>query len=254
MKRVAIVQARMDSQRLPGKVLMDVGGRPMLEQQLRRLGLCSEVDLIAVATTDRSVDDEIVTLCKRLAVPVIRGALHDVLGRYVQATVHFAPDLVIRITGDCPLIDPEVTDAVIAGLLAEPAIDYASNVLARTYPHGLDVEAMFADVILRISRLATSAADREHVTSLLRFGHPELFSTRSIMDDIDNSDLRWTVDTEQDLAMVRLLFESLELSTNRTGYRQLVAFVRSNPAIAEINAATARAFPADRGFADGGAR
>ena len=254
MKRVAIIQARTDSRRLPGKVLMPVAGRPMLEQQLLRMAGCRSIDVTVLATTDRRADDDIAELGTRLGFAVVRGALKDVLGRYRQAASEHAADVVVRLTADCPLVDPGVVDLVVDSLAAEPGSDYASNVVTRTYPHGLDVEAMYSDVVLRLSRLATSRADREHVTSYLRFTHPELFRTVSVTDVTDNSDLRWTVDTIDDLSLVRTLFERLDLESNPLGYREVIAFIRENPSLTSVNEQAAAVFPADSGFAKGRGR
>ena len=251
MKRVAVIQARIDSRRLPGKVLMPLAGRPMLEQQLRRLDGCHSISETVIATTDRPADDDIADLGTRLGIAVIRGALEDVLGRYRRAASEHAADVVVRLTADCPLVDPSVVDLVVDRLTSEPGSDYASNVLTRTYPHGLDVEAMYSDVVDRLSRLATSAADREHVTSYLRFTHPELFRTLSVTDATDNSDLRWTVDTIEDFRLVETLFERLDLTNDPRGYREIVAFMRADPSLSSVNQGAAAAFPADGGFVKG---
>lgn len=250
VKRVAIIQARMQSRRLPGKVLMPIAGRPMLEHQLRRVARCGSIDATVLATTDRPADDDIAELGRRLDVAVVRGSNEDVLDRFRRATEQHAADIVVRLTADCPLIDPEVIDAVVDRLASDHAFDYASNVLTRTYPHGLDTEAMHADVVVRLSRLATSGSDREHVTSYLRFTHPELFRVISVTDVADSSDLRWTVDTTEDLRLVRLLFERLNLSEVPLGYREIVALMRADPSLSSVNQEAAVAYPPDAGFSD----
>ncbi len=237
MKRVLIVQARMGSTRLPGKVLMDLAGRPMLAQQLRRIARCREVDAVVLATSHNASDDPVAALARQEGVPVFRGDEVDVLGRFVGAAREHGADVVVRVTGDCPLLDPEVTDRVIRELTDHAgACDYASNVLERTYPRGLDAEAFFFDTLLRIDRLARAALEREHVTLLPRSGRPDLFLCRSVTDSERNGDLRWTVDTGADLELVRRLYAELELASSPVPYRGVVAHVRAHPALARLNA------------------
>lgn len=228
MKRVVIVQARMRSTRLPGKVLMDLAGRPMLAQQLSRLKKCQLADEIIVATTKGTEDRSIVRLARQECVGCFCGSEQDVLSRYVGAAMKVHADVVVRITADCPLVDPEIIDKVIAELIDHGTeCDYASNVLQRTFPRGMDVEAMFIDTLRRMDRLSQSKLAREHVTIFLRSERPDLFITRSVEDQENNSDLRWTVDTEQDLKFVRALYESLSLQDSLVPYADLLGFVRS---------------------------
>ena len=238
MRRVIIVQARMTSTRLPGKVLAEVAGRPMLAQQLRRLARCQQADEIVVATTTQSTDEPVQRVADAAGVRWFRGDEHAVLGRYLGAAREAAADLVVRITSDCPLIDPVETDRVIAALAAHAAeCDYAANFLRRTYPQGLDAEALFRDTLERVGRLAGSSAAREHVTYFIYGERPDLFVCHSIVDAEDNSDLRWTVDTPQDLAFVRRVYEELGLGEHVLDYRTILAFVRSRPDLSAINAA-----------------
>lgn len=229
MRRVIVVQARMTSTRLPGKVLMDVAGQPMLAQQLRRLKQCSLVDDMVVATTTHATDDPVAELAHREQVGCFRGSEQDVLARYLGAAREASADVVIRVTADCPLIDPQVTDRVIAELIDHATeCDYASNILRRTYPRGLDVEAFFWDTLLRIDRLAQSVAAREHVTIVPRSEHPELFLCRSVEDNQNNADLRWTVDTVADLEFVRQLYAALNLRTRTASYPEILDYVRNH--------------------------
>ena len=200
MRRVVIVQARMTSTRLPGKVLADVAGRPMLERQLQRLARCRNADEIHADHHQRRRRPA-AALGERLGVGVHRGSEHDVLARYAGAAAEFRADVVVRVTSDCPLIDPEQTDAVIDAL--GPEVDYASNVLERRLPRGLDTEALWRDTLERTARMATSVPAREHVTWHIHTEHPERFVLRSVRPALDAADLRWTVDTAADLALVR---------------------------------------------------
>jgi spore coat polysaccharide biosynthesis protein SpsF len=237
MKRVMIVQARATSSRLPGKVLLDLGGRPMLVQQLVRLRQCRNVDEIVVATTTETNDEPVAMLAREAGVRVFRGSTDDVLLRFVGAAQEARADVVVRVTADCPLIDPEICDRVIAELVEHPSeCDYVSNVIRRTFPRGLDVEAMFFDVLLRMDRLARSTPAREHVTIVPRSERPSLFLCRDVVDEVNNSDLRWTVDTPADLRMIRLLFEELGLGERRVSYGEILAHARARPELSAINA------------------
>lgn len=236
MRRVAIVQARMGSSRLPGKVLTDLGGRPMLARQLDRLRQSTRLDDLMIATSTSPADDALVALARAEGVRWFRGSETDVLARYAGAAREASADLVIRLTADCPLIDPEVVDAVVAAAETRShEVDYVSNVLRRTYPRGLDTEALFADVLARVDRLATAPHHREHVTKFI-LERPERFATFAVVDDEDNSDLRWTVDTPEDLAMVRRIDTELTLAASPKAYREILAHVRRHPDIAAMNA------------------
>ncbi|MGQ0612335.1 MAG: cytidylyltransferase domain-containing protein [Planctomycetaceae bacterium] len=239
MRRVLILQARTGSSRLPGKILLDLAGRPMLAQQLRRLRRCRTLDEIVVATSDLKRDDLVVALARAEGVRWYRGDEGDVLGRFLGAAREARADLVVRSTADCPLIDPEVADRVVEALAPGAGAgtgaerwDYAANVLRRTYPRGLDTEALFRDVLERLARLARAPGDREHVTLYLRATRPDLFLAHSVEDAEDNSDLRWTVDTEADLAFARAAYESCGLAEEVAPYRRILAWVRSHPSLA----------------------
>lgn len=237
MKTVVIIQARMTSTRLPGKVLMELAGEPMLARQIARLRRCREADELMLATTTNADDDPLVALARDLGVGCFRGSEHDVLARYVGAARQAAADLVARVTSDCPLIDPAETDRVIAALKARRAThDYAANVLDRRLPRGLDTEALWADALERAARMAESAPAREHVTYFLVRERPEWFRRHSVRaGDGDDSDLRWTVDTPDDLALVRRLYDDLNLAERPAPFRDIVAHVRRHPEIAAIN-------------------
>lgn len=204
---VIIVQARMTSTRLPGKVLLPVLGRPMLAWQLERLGRVRDDVRLAVATTIRPTDDPIVELCAAMNVPTVRGPEDDVLDRYRTAAMILKANPVIRITSDCPLIDPAITRQVLE-LWERGDTDYAANTLERTFPRGLDAEVMSLAALDTAWRSATEAFEREHVTPFL-YRHPERFRLRNLRNSTDESHRRWTVDTPEDLAFVRAVFEAL---------------------------------------------
>lgn len=234
---VLIVQARMTSTRLPGKVLMDLVGRPMLERQLGRLARCAEVDEIVLAVTTNASDAPLVELARRLGLRWYRGSEDDVLARYLGAAREAHAELVVRVTSDDPLIDATETDAVVAALRERRATcDYASNNLEPHLPVGLDTEALWADVLERMARMARSAPAREHVTWFCHGERPDLFALHSVRRPFDAHDLRWTVDTADDLAMVRRLYEDLGLAERIVPLAELIAYVRDHPDVAAINA------------------
>ena len=200
----------------------------MIAHTLRALQRTRSLDAITVATTTNADDDPVVAVAEREGIGSFRGSEHDVLRRYAGAAKESQAHVVVRITADCPLIDPGVVDRVVAAL--EPKSDYASNVIERTYPVGLDVEALFSDVLYRLDRISDSAEAREHVTWFIREERPELFVCRSVVDEEDNSDLRWTVDTADDLAAIRSLFDDLNLVANPLSYREIVAHARHSSA------------------------
>jgi len=236
MKKVAIIQARMTSTRLPGKILMDLAGRPMLAQQLGRLRQCRMLDELVIATTNNATDDPVVELARQEGIGCFRGSEEDVLSRYVGAAREAAADIVIRLTADCPLIDADVVDLVVSELvLHTESCDYAGNVLERTYPRGLDVEAFSLWALEECDQHAKSPSSREHVTLVIRQEKPELFRRRSVVDLEDNSDLRWTVDTQTDLDLVRAIYEGLDFPRAERAYREVVSFVRSHPELIAMN-------------------
>jgi spore coat polysaccharide biosynthesis protein SpsF len=241
MRRVLIVQARMTSTRLPGKVLMDLAGAPMLQRQIERLRRCDSVDEIVLATTTNDTDDPVAVLADELGVGCFRGSESDVLGRYAGAARESGADLVVRVTADCPLIDPAEVDVVIDALTdRRGACDYAANIIDRRLPRGLDTEALWRDVLERIDRLATSPPAREHVTYYCHGERPDLFLLHSVARPFDAADLRWTVDQPEDLEMVRRLDEATDQVAHPLGAEALIAYVRAHPEIAAINAEVAQ--------------
>jgi len=236
MKKVAFIQARMTSTRLPGKILMDLAGQPMLAQQLGRLRQCRMLDELVIATTTNVTDDPVVELARHERIRCYRGSEEDVLSRYVGAAREASAEVVIRLTADCPLIDAEIVDLVVSELVSHAeSCDYVGNVLERTYPRGLDVEAFSLWALEECDRLAKSPSSREHVTLVIRQEKPELFRRRSVVDSEDNSDLRWTVDTQTDLDLVRAVYKSLDLPRFTRTYRDIVSFVRSHPELMAMN-------------------
>lgn len=207
MKTVAIIQARMESTRLPGKVLADIAGKPMLERVVERTRRASRVDQVVVATSDSPADEVLVALCQRRGWAVVAGSQHDVLARYRQAAEAYQADQIVRITSDCPLIDPGLVDAVVA-LSDRPGFEYGCNFHpCRRFPRGLDCEVMTRGTLERIDRLATAPRFREHVTLLVYDPQGQgRFRIDHHLGSTDWSWLRWTVDTAEDLELVRAIY------------------------------------------------
>jgi spore coat polysaccharide biosynthesis protein SpsF len=236
---VVIVQARMGSTRLPGKVLMDLCGRPMLERQIERLRRATTPDAIVIATTTGRGDAPIVALATALGVPVYRGPEDDVLARYAGAAEAHRADVVVRVTADCPLIDPVVLDRCVRRLLDAPELDYVSNALPRTYPRGLDVEALTRAALDAAHREASEGADREHVTRYV-WRRPQRFRIAGVTDDADHSHLRWTVDAPEDLEVVRAVYAALYGADPEFGYADALRHAREHPAVHAANAHVAQ--------------
>ena len=233
MKTVAIIQTRMGSSRLPGKVMMDLAGETMLSRVVSRVREARSIDEIVIATTTEEADDQVVTEARRLGCHPFRGSQSDVLARYLGAARETGAEVVVRMTSDCPLLDPWVIDQVVTTLT--PESDYASNTRQRSYPRGLDVEAFHRDTLERIARMARSDQAREHVTAFL-VERPELFQVTDVVAAQDDSDLRWTVDAAEDLDLVRKLYQLPTPSLGSRPYRELVAMVRASPGFVLANA------------------
>lgn len=209
MKTVIIVQARMTSTRLPGKVLKTVLDKPLLEYQIERLRRVSLADEIVIATTINDTDQAIVALCERLDVPFYRGSEDDVLSRYYEAAVTHNADVVVRVTSDCPVIDPNIINDVIGHYLQNyPQYAYVSNCQKRTYPRGMDTEVFSFKSLEQAFQEATAQPDREHVTPFI-YMHPQRYQIGEICYSNNQSQHRWTVDTQEDFELIRRILEAL---------------------------------------------
>ncbi len=226
---LAVLQARMSSSRLPGKVLEDVAGAPMIIRQIERLRRAREITRIVVATSDEPGDDVLAETLANHGVEVFRGSLHDVLGRFIGAMDTFGPAATVaRLTADCPLADPGVIDETLA-LLRRSGADYVSNTGDhRTFPKGLDVEAFRADALREAARETGDPYDREHVTPFL-YRRPERFSLRFHAQAADEGEVRWTVDRPDDLAFVRAVYDALYPANPAFSSDDVRTFVRSRP-------------------------
>jgi spore coat polysaccharide biosynthesis protein SpsF len=232
MRIVAIIQARMGSTRLPGKVLKDLGGETVLARVIDRVRRASEIEEVVIATTRQPDDDRIVDECRRLAVRVYRGETNDVLDRYYHASEEVRAEAIVRITSDCPLIEPEITDATVRAFL-ERRPDYASNVLQRTYPRGLDTEIMTRDALARSWRQAKEPYQREHVTPYI-YENADQFSLHSVKGETDYSCHRWTLDEPEDMVFLRAVYERLE-GDRSFSWRDVLALLDREPGLIEVN-------------------
>ena len=219
----------MSSSRLPGKTLADVDGEPMLGLLLMRLRTAGTVGEIVVATTAEPIDDPVAALASELAVTVVRGSRDDVLARYLLA-IEGRDGPVIRITGDCPLIDPGLVDATVKLFRQTPGCAYASNLEPRTFPDGLDVEVVDVQALQTVAGLDLTPEDREHVTSAIR-DQPARFPAVSLTGPEDLGSLRWTVDRPDDLEFVRSVVGRLGDQRHRAGMDEILAAVRRAPAL-----------------------
>jgi spore coat polysaccharide biosynthesis protein SpsF len=232
MKIVAIVQARMGSSRLPGKALKDIHGRTMLARVVRRAGRSALIDKLVVATTEKKADDAIVSECDSLGISCFRGSEDNVLDRYYQAARAFSADSIVRITSDCPLIDPEIIDCVVQAFL-DNGPDYASNTIECTYPRGLDVEAFTFDALKKAWCDASADFQHAHVTPYI-YQHPEQFKILSISGEENWSNYRWTVDTREDLMLVRAVYEKIDRD-DYFSWMDVLELFRKEPNLAELN-------------------
>ncbi|KFL16175.1 acylneuraminate cytidylyltransferase [Geobacillus stearothermophilus] len=236
MKVAAIIQARMGSTRLPGKVLKKVLGKTLLEYQIERVKRAKTIDEIIIATTTKESDDPIVQLCQQLSIPYYRGSEEDVLSRYYEAATKFNVDVVVRLTSDCPIIDPNVIDKVVEHYLEnKDRYDYVSNTLTRTYPRGLDTEVMSYEVLKRVHEEAKELVYREHVTAYI-YHHPDQFRLCNVSNEKDESKHRWTVDTEEDFILIKNILETLYPINPLFTLEDVIRILQDKPEWVEINA------------------
>ncbi len=235
-KIVTIIQARMGSSRLPGKVLMELGGLPMVAHVVQRAQSARLVDEVWVATTTNALDEAIVAFCRAHHIPVYQGSEFDVLDRYYQAATLAQADHIVRITADCPLMDPELIDQVVRAYL-ETKVDFAANRLPppwkRTYPIGLDIEVTSYANLKTAWLKADQAYEREHVMPYF-YDQPGRFKTLLYHHEIDFGHKRWTVDTPQDLEMLQKVFD--HFSDTHFSWLEVYAWLKEHPEIESINA------------------
>jgi spore coat polysaccharide biosynthesis protein SpsF len=239
LRTVGIIQARMCSTRLPGKVLKDLAGEPMLArvvERTRRAGMLNEV---VVATSVLPADDRIAQLCAERGWTCFRGSETDVLDRYYHAALEFQADIIVRVTSDCPLIDPQLIDRHVERLMKRWAeVDLVTNMLQQSFPLGLAVEALPLDVLIRMNRMSLARELREHVTTLA-YVEPEWFQIDNILHTSDLSKMRWTVDTAEDLELVRRIVTFF--GNDRFSWEEVLSLLEERPDWAQINQVASRA-------------
>jgi spore coat polysaccharide biosynthesis protein SpsF (cytidylyltransferase family) len=242
-RTVAIVQARVGSTRLPRKVLEPVADEPMIALVLKRTALANTLDEVMLATGEDAANDELAECVEGLGYMVTRGPEDDVLRRFAIATTAAEAEIVVRVTGDCPLIDPGVIDSLVA-LQREQQLDYVTNVKPPSWPDGLDVSVIHAEVLFAADREAAQSYEREHVVPWI-WRHSTLeggdrFSAANLVCPIDMSDARWTVDEPCDLEMIRALAERLGPRLLTAGWRDIEDVFEGEPALRSINASIGR--------------
>ncbi len=232
-----ILQARMSSSRLPNKVLMPILGKPMLAHQIDRVSTLNIPHTLVVATSTQCSDDPIAELCGQLNVNCFRGSLDDVLARYYQAAIKFSKNNtltnIVRITGDCPLIDSDIIDKVI-NLFLTSKVDYCSNCIPATLPDGLDVEVFSFSALEKAYQLAKKISEREHVTPFIR-NNPQLFTVNNYNHQPDLSQYRWTVDEPKDFKLVTKIYQALSPQKPNFKLADILHLIQQQPELTKIN-------------------
>ena len=229
---VAVIQARYGSHRLPGKVLADIGGTPLLAHVIERVRAASTIDAIVVATTEGPEDDAVAAFAERSGVGVHRGSTADVLDRMYRAAVAAGATIVVRITADDPFKDPAVIDRVVEELRSSRELDYSSNTLEPSFPEGVDVECLRISALEAAWRRATLPSDREHVTSFI-WRQPSEFRLRNIAHSVDLSTLRWTIDHPADLELARRV--QSHLPADDLSMSAVLAVFEAHPELHQLN-------------------
>jgi glutamate-1-semialdehyde 2,1-aminomutase len=230
---LVILQARVSSSRLPGKVLKSILGRPMLARQIERVLQSRRIDQLVIATSTDPSDDDLENLCWQMNVSCFRGSLNDVLDRFYQAAKKWQPQHVVRLTGDCPLIDPEIIDAAVDFYLAG-GYDYAANAIQPTFPDGLDVEIFRFSILESAWKESILPSQREHVTPFIH-QQPEQFRIGHYRNNVDLSHLRWTVDEPEDFDLVTRIYELLYPLNPEFRMLDVLALLRQRPELTAIN-------------------
>ena len=235
-----VVQARMGSSRLPGKTLADIGGRPMLGRLVDRARLIPGVEQVVIATTDRPADKAILRFAEAEGLPASTGSETDVLDRVYGAACRFGVSVIVRVSPDCPMLDPAVSGLVLDRFLkAGGKLDYASNTQPPSFPDGLDTEVFALEALERARREAQLLSEREHVTPYI-WKQPDKFRLDNVRHETDLSALRWTVDTAADLEFVRAVYAALEGSGGVFGMDQVLRLLESRPELGLLNAGQGR--------------
>jgi spore coat polysaccharide biosynthesis protein SpsF len=236
MRVNAVIQARMSSSRMPGKVLRPLGGRSVLSWVIRAAARTHNIDAVILATSESPDDDPVAEEALRCGAAVVRGPLDDVLARYLLAVREHPCDAVVRLTADCPLHDPALIAQVVGMWLADPTLDHVSNTLVRRYPRGFDTELVRREVLEEQGRTATGS-HREHVTSDI-YTRPDVHRVAGVVPGLDNSDLRVTIDTPEDAQLLDGIVRELGAEVLR--WEDVVALLRSRPDLVALNASVSQ--------------
>jgi len=240
LRAIAVIQARLGSTRLPGKALAGLAGRPMLAHVAARAAAIPGIAGVALATTVSATDDSLEVFARAAGLRCVRGSEDDVLGRFRLAARETNAEAVVRITADCPLLDPAVSGRVLAEYAARrPGVDYVSNVHPPTYPDGLDTEVFSVEALDTAAREARLPSEREHVTPFI-WNHPERFRLANVEHAENLSEHRWTVDTEADLAFAREVFDALGPAAARAGMTDVLRLLAGRPDLRALNAGIRR--------------
>ncbi|MBU3126666.1 cytidylyltransferase domain-containing protein [Clostridium tagluense] len=236
MKVVCIVQARIGSTRLKGKILKKICGKTILEHDMDRLKRVKNIEKIVIATTTLEKDNAVVEEAKRLGITYFRGSEEDVLSRYYYAAKENNADVVVRVTSDCPLIDSEVTEKIITHYInSKDQYDYVSNTIERTYPRGLDTEVFSFEALEMAFNEAVMQRDREHVTPYI-WDNNKYFKLAQYKNDIDYSNLRWTLDTIEDLELIETIYNFIyKEDKNYFSMNQILQLYEFHPELNNIN-------------------
>lgn len=236
MKVIGIVQARMGSTRLPGKMLKEIKGKPIIEYVFDRILPSQKMTEVWLATTTDSSDDVLAEWASKKGIKCYRGSEQDVLDRYYQTAKLAEAEVVVRITGDCPLADYQVIDRVVGEYLAEaPKFVYVCNTQPPTFPDGLDTEVFSFASLEKAWQEAKMQSEREHVTPYI-WKNPDLFPRKNITNSIDLSSLRWTLDTQEDLDLITLIIEAVEAELQYSGFERILEIFNEHPEWTNINA------------------
>ena len=232
-KVVAIIQARMGSTRLPGKVLKEIVGKPMLWHVINRVKNAKELDDIVIATTNLKEDTQILDLASEIGVKTYAGSESDILDRYYQAAIMSKADVIVRITADCPLADPNVINKVVRYYLSND-FDYVSTSIKPTYPDGIDVEVFSFASLEKAWVEAKLASEREHVTPYI-WKNPSIFIIRNFENEDDISYMRWSVDEQRDLEFMREVYSKLYAKDTLFYMEDVLDLLRKKPELTDIN-------------------
>lgn len=225
MKVLLITQARIGSTRLPGKVLLPIGEETLLSVHLKRLKDCTTINQIVVATTFEDGVESLTDICREAEVDFYQGSLEDVLDRFYQASIEYQPDWVVRVTSDCPLLDPRVVDQVVR-MAIESDVDYCANIITEDFPDGQDVEVLKFSALERAWKEAILKSDREHVTPYIRnnsdLNGGELFTAHDVRCHSNFNSIRMTVDEKADLIAIRRLIDELGIASTWEEYVEYI--------------------------------